>query len=1008
MQALAVLLVIYLFVVLVIMPIWLLVKFSEQNRDFLRLREQLRSVESELRTLRAEITSRAALPATTPAVAQPMEVPVIPSVTSPAWIPPVAPPAVARLEPTPTVVPFADTAPPVLPPALPVTPAPAYVPPPPRPAINWEQFMGAKLFAWLGGLALFFGVAFFLKYSFEHGWIPAQVRVTMGFLFGAALSVGGLILPRAKYAITAQTLIGTGVVSLYAVTFVCGKDHYNFLGPVAMLLMMSLVTTTAFVLAVRLNAPVVAILGMLGGFLTPPLLSTGVDNPGGLFGYLALLDIGLVAVVLVAGWRYLIPLSAGGTVILMLGWADRFFVAAKGPTAMIVCLGFSILYQVAAELARRRDRSSPEFSWTAAALPLVGYGFAFYFLSFPELAARAALFFGYVLLVDAILLVQSWRDEAMPKLHFASGFIAFALLGEWTGTYLTDSLLSWTLAAFLVFAALHTVFSQLLQRRRPATTPSWWSQIFPPLTLLLMILPLVKLDSTSLLIWPAILLVDLLAIGAAILCGSLAVTAAVLVLTLVATGVWIFKVPAGLGVDSSLLLVIGGFAGFFFVASAWAARRLGSSLLDSSQDRPVATTLFGDARTQLPAFSAVLPFILLIMVCLRLNVTDPSSVFGLGLLLVILTLGVARLAMVEWLPACALVGVAALEFSWHSRHFNAEHAGLPLAWYLAFYAVFAIYPFLFRRHFASLTGPWAVAALSGVAHFYMAYRAIKLSWPSDFLGAIPALFAIAPLLGLVATLRARSADEKSRLNQLAWFGGVTLFFITLIFPIQFERQWLTVAWALEGAALAWLFHRVPHPGLRVTGVALLVIAFVRLAMNQAVLSYHVRSDMAVFNWYLYAYGLTITALFFAANRLAPPRDQVLGSSAPPILNTLGVILAFLLLNIEVADYFTAPGSTSLAFQFSGNFAREMSYTIAWALFALALLSGGIWKQARVARYAAIALLCVALFKLFFHDLTRLGQLYRIGAFFAVAIIAILASVAYQRFLPSNEKAPPTP
>src|SRR5262249_9070747 len=46
--------------------------------------------------------------------------------------------------------------------------APPPEPPPSLPRINWEQFMGVKLFAWVGGLALFLGVAFFVKYSFEH------------------------------------------------------------------------------------------------------------------------------------------------------------------------------------------------------------------------------------------------------------------------------------------------------------------------------------------------------------------------------------------------------------------------------------------------------------------------------------------------------------------------------------------------------------------------------------------------------------------------------------------------------------------------------------------------------------------------------------------------------------------------------------------------------------------------------------------------------------------------
>jgi len=108
------------------------------------------------------------------------------------------------------------------------------------------------------------------------------------------------------------------------------------------------------------------------------------------------------------------------------------------------------------------------------------------------------------------------------------------------------------------------------------------------------------------------------------------------------------------------------------------------------------------------------------------------------------------------------------------------------------------------------------------------------------------------------------------------------------------------------------------------------------------------------------------------------------------------VLAFLLLNIEIADYFSPTGST-LTFKFSGNFARDMTYSIAWALFALVLLVIGILRKIPAARYSAIGLLSVTLLKLFFHDLARLGQLYRIGAFIGVAVIAMLASFAYQRF-----------
>jgi uncharacterized membrane protein len=196
---------------------------------------------------------------------------------------------------------------------------------------------------------------------------------------------------------------------------------------------------------------------------------------------------------------------------------------------------------------------------------------------------------------------------------------------------------------------------------------------------------------------------------------------------------------------------------------------------------------------------------------------------------------------------------------------------------------------------------------------------------------------------------------------------------------------------------------VPHPGLRLAGVALLVVVFVRLALNPAVLTYHPRAAFPILNWYLYAYGIATLCLFGAARLLEPLRHRVLGHNALPLLYTLGTVLAFLIVNIEIADYFSAPGAPALTFQFAGNFARDMSYSIAWALFALLLLIVGMRKQIAPVRYASLGLLGMTAVKLFIHDLSQLDQLYRISAFVAVAVIAILASFLYQRFLGTREK-----
>jgi uncharacterized membrane protein len=450
-----------------------------------------------------------------------------------------------------------------------------------------------------------------------------------------------------------------------------------------------------------------------------------------------------------------------------------------------------------------------------------------------------------------------------------------------------------------------------------------------------------------------------------------------------------------------LLGIIGGFALLFYVAGLLFARRA-----RSAADGAAEITGTGAMQAQLPALSALLPFVLLVMASQRLNLPTPNSLFGLALLLTALTLGLARLLLVGSLPLCALGGVAAVVYAWAAKHFAVDRAATLLGWIAVFYFVFSAFPFAFHRSFRERRGPWLAAALVGPALFPLTYFWVKRAWPNDAMGVLPALFAVFPIVGVFLLLRNDPLDHPRRLGRLALFGGIALLFITLIFPIQLERQWITIAWALEAVAVLWLYGRVPHRALPIAALLLLGTTFVRLAVNPAVFRYHLHTGQPILNVYLYTYA-TVILCHFAAARLLQQHEvkRVLGLRAAGWLNAIGGILLFLLLNIEIADYFNRDRS-GLTFDFSGNLARDLAYTVVWSLYALALLILGIWKRARGVRYAAIALLAATLLKLFLHDLAQLAQLYRIVALFAVASVAILASFLYQRFLPSDEKQPP--
>jgi uncharacterized membrane protein len=116
---------------------------------------------------------------------------------------------------------------------------------------------------------------------------------------------------------------------------------------------------------------------------------------------------------------------------------------------------------------------------------------------------------------------------------------------------------------------------------------------------------------------------------------------------------------------------------------------------------------------------------------------------------------------------------------------------------------------------------------------------------------------------------------------------------------------------------------------------------------------------------------------------------------------LGAALLFLVLNIEIADYHST-GST-LTFRFSATLAQDLSYTLGWGIFALALLAAGIRGRHRPARMASIALLLVTVLKCFLHDLGRLGGLYLVASFVGLAICLALVALALQRFALAEPK-----
>ncbi len=197
--------------------------------------------------------------------------------------------------------------------------------PPSKTKREWEAFIGGRVFNRIGAAAIILGIGFFLKYAFDNDLIPEWLRVALGFGAGVGLLVGAVRARSRDLEIFAQGLLGAGLGTLYVSVYASYNFYHLVPLPVAFGGMI-LVTALGFLMALRFESLPAALIAWFGGFITPLLFHTTTPNIFGLFTYLLLLNIGLLALVLMRdAWYVLKPLSFAATYgIAFLWYIDKY------------------------------------------------------------------------------------------------------------------------------------------------------------------------------------------------------------------------------------------------------------------------------------------------------------------------------------------------------------------------------------------------------------------------------------------------------------------------------------------------------------------------------------------------------------------------------------------------------------------------------------------------------------------------------------------------------------
>ena len=236
--------------------------------------------------------------------------------------------------------------------------------------VSLEQQFGARLPVWIGGISLALAGLFMVKYSLDNNLVSPQLRLIVGALFGLLLLKGGAVI-RARETVAngtriAQSLSGAGICILYLVMF-AATSLYGFLPDIIGFVGMAVITALAVVSSLRYGMPI-AVLGLLGGFLTPMLINSDAPSAPLLFGYLYILFSGFLHIMRKQNWWFLsLPM-----LLAVLGWTGLWLFSSHFATGDALWLGLFLIGISATVVYNTKDNGDGDLLNPASILSYLG------------------------------------------------------------------------------------------------------------------------------------------------------------------------------------------------------------------------------------------------------------------------------------------------------------------------------------------------------------------------------------------------------------------------------------------------------------------------------------------------------------------------------------------------------------------------------------------------------------------------------------------------------------
>jgi uncharacterized membrane protein len=308
-----------------------------------------------------------------------------------------------------------------------------------------EYFTTGNIIVRIGGVVLFFGLAFLAKYAAQHSVISMEVRLfAIAFVAVVLVGIGWRLRTREGYY--GLILQGVGVAIFYLVIYTSAKMYLLMSLPLAFFLMLGVVVT-GVVLSLKQNALPLALFSISGGFIAPILTSDGSGSHIALFSYYALLNLGIFIIAWYRSWRVLNVTGFFFTFVIATAWGileyeSQFLLSSE------LFLGlFYLMYLVVSILFTYKQEFSlhaPIDATLVFGLPLIAFALQ---VSLVESIAYALAWSAFALGTLYFILYYMLRSQEKMQLLSLSFFALGVLFYTIVLPYLFDTRLTATLWA---------------------------------------------------------------------------------------------------------------------------------------------------------------------------------------------------------------------------------------------------------------------------------------------------------------------------------------------------------------------------------------------------------------------------------------------------------------------------------------------------------------------------------------------------------------------------------